>query len=55
MTKDTITVCASCLQASCWRGEFYCEDYKRAGTVEKTLEEFETLNLESYHYWKQPT
>ena len=34
-----ITVCASCLRASCWQGEFYCDDYKSAGTVEKTIDD----------------
>jgi hypothetical protein len=53
MTKETITVCSACLPASCWQGEFYCEDSKRAGTVEKTREELEALNLEHSDYWKQ--
>lgn len=49
---DTITVCSACLRASCWQGAFYCEQYKTAGTVEKTREQLERLNLESPHYWR---
>lgn len=37
MTK--ITVCSKCLQESCWQGEFYCEEYKTAGTVEIEVKE----------------
>lgn len=33
---ETVTVCSACLTAACWLGEFYCEEYKVAGTVEKT-------------------
>lgn len=32
--EKTITVCSACLQESCWKGEFYCDEYKTAGTVE---------------------
>jgi hypothetical protein len=52
MTQETITVCSACLQASCWQGIFFCEDYKRAGTVEKRREELEALALEHSDYWK---
>lgn len=27
-----ITVCDSCGEATCWRGEFYCDNFKDAGT-----------------------
>lgn len=46
-----VTVCAACLQASCWQGEFYCDDYKTAGTAEKTVAELRALNLEHPSYW----
>ncbi len=46
-----ITVCSSCLRASCFQGEFYCEDYRVAGTVEKNIYQLEELNLEDKHYW----
>lgn len=29
-----ITVCAACRCASCWHGEFYCEDAKAADVTE---------------------
>ena len=58
--EETVTVCASCLRASCWQGEFYCEDYKSAGTVEKTIDELLALDLEHWSHfhaditsWKQ--
>lgn len=41
-----ITVCASCLRASCWQYEFCCEEYKTAGTVMKPESELRQLNLE---------
>jgi hypothetical protein len=47
-----VTVCSACLQASCWQGLFYCEAYKTAGTVQKTISELMALGLESPDYWK---
>ena len=49
----TITVCDACLQASCWQGIFYCDDYKTAGTVEKTIEELTARGLEHPSYWRR--
>lgn len=46
-----VTVCDRCLQASCWQGEFYCSDYKTAGTVDLPIETLEELALESPSYW----
>ena len=46
-----VTVCDSCLQASCWHGEFMCDNAKTAGTVEKTVNELKALGLEHSHYW----
>ena len=40
-----VTVCSACLQASCWQGIFYCDAYKSAGTVERTIEQLKVLNL----------
>jgi hypothetical protein len=48
---DPVTVCDNCLQASCWQGEFYCDNYKTAGTTEKTRKELAKLALESSDYW----
>jgi hypothetical protein len=49
---DPITVCDHCLQASCWQGIFYCDDYKTAGTTQKTRKELAKLFRESSDYWK---
>ncbi len=53
MTDDMklVTVCSSCFRASCWQGEFYCDEYRKAGTVEKTIAELKVLHLEHPHYW----
>ena len=50
--NQTITVCEECLQASCWQGIFsMCEEAHYAGTVEKTVQELEALDLEDPSYW----
>lgn len=49
---EPVTVCDKCLQASCWQGIFYCDDYKFAGITHKTRKELVKLNLESSDYWK---
>lgn len=46
-----ITVCDACLQASCWLGEFYCDDYRSAATTEMTVRELRKLGRESPDYW----
>jgi hypothetical protein len=51
-SERTVTVCDQCLRACCWQGIFYCDDYRNAGTVEKTLAELAALNLEHPHYWR---
>jgi hypothetical protein len=48
---DYITVCSSCLQASCWLGEFYCDHYKTASTVKRTVRDLIKLDLEHPEYW----
>lgn len=50
--EDLITVCDHCLQASCWQSEFYCDDYKTAGTTTKKRAELAELNRENPSYWK---
>lgn len=47
----TITVCASCESACCWQGEFYCNDYKTAGTKEITVKYARALNRENPTWW----
>lgn len=47
-----VTICAACLCASCWQGEFYCDQAKTAGTVEKTVRELWQGNVrEDSGYW----
>jgi len=47
-----ITVCSSCLKASCWQGIFFCQHYLEAGTVEMTVGELKKLGREHPSYWK---
>jgi hypothetical protein len=47
-----VTVCSECLQASCWAGEFYCEQHREASTVTKTVRELHALGpLENPSWW----
>ena len=48
-----VTVCSACLQATCWQGIFYCNDYQTAGTVDKTVAELRKLGLEHPSYWEK--
>lgn len=47
-----ITVYAICLRASCWHGEFYCENFKTAGTKELSPQRLRELALEHSDYWR---
>ncbi len=49
-----ITVCSSCLRASCWIGQLMCEKARDAGTKEMTVRELRRLNLEHPSYWESP-
>ncbi len=48
---ELITVCASCLQASCWQYKFLCDDFRNAGLVQKTVAELRELGREHPSYW----
>lgn len=48
-----ITVCDKCLIASCWNGEFMCEESQYAGIIEKTVKELRKLHLEHEDNWKK--
>ncbi len=48
-----VTVCDSCLQASCWQGIFYCDNWQRSGTIEVMVKELKKLNRENKSYWKE--
>jgi hypothetical protein len=41
-----VTVCAACLCASCWHGEFMCYEAIGANTVQRTVGELRKLNRE---------
>ena len=47
-----VTVCDSCLQASCVQGIFYCDDYKTAGMVDLPIDVLERLRRENPSYWE---
>lgn len=47
-----VTVCAECLQASCWQGIFMCDRAQTASTVEKTVRELRALGREHPDYWR---
>lgn len=54
---ELITVCDSCYHASCWQGIFYCDEYKTAGTTERTRKELKKIaeqgicTAENSDYW----
>lgn len=53
--NQKVTVCDNCFRASCWHGEFYCDEAKTAGTVEKTVAELRAGNYgEHESYWRRP-
>ena len=53
--ETKVTVCSSCLKASCWNYIFLCEDYQIAGTIEKTVKELYQLNKEHPDYFDPST
>ena len=44
--NELVTVCAACLTASCWHGEFYCDKYKSANITKRTRAELDAMGLE---------
>jgi len=50
--KKTVTVCSACQRACCWQGRAYCENYKKAGTKEMTVDELKKLDLEHKSFWE---
>lgn len=50
--EEMITVCDSCLRASCWQGVFYCDNYFSAGTIQMTRKELAILGRESHAYFR---
>ena len=50
-----VWVCASCLCASCWHGEFYCQQYRGSNIVEKTVRELDELSYEHPSHYSVET
>lgn len=49
-----VTVCDACSRASCWHGEFMCEDAAGAGTKDVLASELRTLKAEhSSHFTRK--
>lgn len=46
-----VTVCSSCLRASCWLMRFPCERWRTAGLTQKTIGELVSLGREHQDYW----
>jgi len=53
MKDYLVDVCDSCLRASCWHGELFCEDYMTAGIVPKRASELQKLKLEHPSYYSR--
>jgi len=49
--EKSVTVCSECLCASCWHGEFMCEEARFAKTVEMPIAQLKVLALENPEYW----
>jgi len=50
--NKVIEVCSACKCASCWYGEFICDDAQNASTELKTVKELRKLNThENEQYW----
>lgn len=48
--RRRVVVCSECLTATCWRGDFYCDKYKTAGTMALRVDEAKRLNREHWSY-----
>lgn len=46
-----VTVCASCLCASCWLYEFCCDAYRTADVRKLPVRELRALDREHPSYW----
>jgi hypothetical protein len=46
-----VTVCSSCLTASCWHYEFICDNHKAAGLVDLPISELRRLDREHPDNW----
>jgi len=47
-----VQVCSACKRASCWYGQFMCDESKTADTEFHTVKELRDMKTsESEHYW----
>jgi plasmid maintenance system antidote protein VapI len=46
-----VTVCHKCYRASCWQGEFMCDEAAHAGTVDLPVGELRQRGLENPDWW----
>ncbi|KKK63314.1 hypothetical protein LCGC14_2995510 [marine sediment metagenome] len=52
MTNSTlVTVCDKCLRASCWNGEFMCDQAQSAGVIYAKMDDLIDLDLEHWSHW----
>lgn len=49
---STVTVCNSCLRASCWQGIFMCGKSTEAGLTQRSTKQLAKLQLEHPDYWE---
>ena len=54
MNEPRTLVCSACKCASCWMGQFYCDDYVSAGLVRATEAQLRELNVEDPSYFMGP-
>lgn len=46
-------VCDKCLKASCWHGEFFCDDYQTAGLLRASEAQLRLLGREHPSYFME--
>lgn len=47
-----VEVCSECHMASCYHGEFMCENSRYSGTVIKSVSELRMMGLEHESHWR---
>lgn len=52
--NDYAWVCDRCLTASCWAGQFFCQENKLAGITVISRKQFAQLRLEHADYFDNP-
>lgn len=48
-----VEVCDKCLCASCWHGEFMCQQAHHAGIVTKTVDQLDAMNRENPEHYSR--